>query len=927
MTGLRSAARSLEQVAQTADQFSEYFHEKAVFEAREQAERDISTTPMEKYQEAFLDKKNEYVADANGNPINAEFVSQIPRKDPGLFNNEYNQTWNKIAAQRNANNAVLTAWGQLDAWHSDRLDDLDFGVFEATGQTYLNNTLEKLDPRIRSAVTLKLQPRLQTLYNDLRTKKMARDRKLNKEARETTISGFEDQLETGIINYGIDDPGLQQTFLNLADAIYSGVTVGDYPVEAAIVSLNRAGSRLARGQLIGQINDMLPDGISPEEDLQMAEVTSAIGAGNLKVKTLRFDPETRVISIEEVAISDLIPDAQERRTLSIQVGDIAARQRDITVSHQKLEASAWQNEMAGLQNIATIATRDGDTEAYDRAVLSIAALESSIHGSNNEAKAELMQKALTARAFVYERGDMAQTEQEYLASIAEMEKALKPELLGAIPGYYLDEEDRKAFVSGQSLANRIDRLKGQHKILSDYIKEMSKPAKGQEEFAGYIRTQTGSVDPSKNARNFSDQFLRTYHGIDEINWEEEGFQGAIDKAAPVFKTGIIPPSLGAELTNAIRSGDPERIQNAYKVYEYMDNMREYLTMDNVKKQLGNEVFRTYEYMRSAIELGGTFPTDVAFLERVQKVFNGETRLHWKDLSRESRDAATGYIDEQLDPWFAFDKPRFPNEMRNEIYSIIPETYEEAEGDMETAGRQAAELSYNRVTKKRWGHDDPFMFGEGWVKYPVTKSYPSLSELAVKNFVRKQMTDRGVSEEYIFAPNEAVPEGVGTKLMFHRTGADGQPIHKLVRTNIEISTPDRLVHTDMYDADGHIMEIDLRPLNYEVSTIMQGIANTDRMIEAMNNMYYRNPTAELRADIEALVVIRNKMTRYPDTSIPVGEIDIRWHDESPLGGKPGIRAADRLSSECPPGYRMGPNGCYRVETTGIHRTEMGVRIEE
>ena len=142
MTGLRSAARSLEQVAQTADQFTDFFHEKAAFAAREQAEKDISTTPMEKYQEAFLDKDNEYVADANGNPVNAEFVSQIPRKDQGLFNNEYNQTWNKIAAQRNANDTVLTAWGQLDAWHADRLDDLDFGVFEATGQTYLSSTLD-----------------------------------------------------------------------------------------------------------------------------------------------------------------------------------------------------------------------------------------------------------------------------------------------------------------------------------------------------------------------------------------------------------------------------------------------------------------------------------------------------------------------------------------------------------------------------------------------------------------------------------------------------------------------------------------------------------------------------------------------------------------------------------------------------------------
>lgn len=923
MTGLRSAARSLEQVAQTADQFTDFFHEKAAFAAREQAEKDISTTPMEKYQEAFLDKDNEYVADANGNPVNAEFVSQIPRKDQGLFNNEYNQTWNKIAAQRNANDTVLTAWGQLDAWHADRLDDLDFGVFEATGQTYLSSTLDKLDPRIRSAVALKLQPRLQTLYNDLRTKKFSRDRALNQKAREATINSLSSQLEEGIISHAIDDPGLQQTYLNLADAIYSGVAVGDYPSEAAVNKLNDAGSRLARGQLIGQINDMLPDGISPEEDLKMSEITNAIGIGNLMVKTLQFDPETKAISIEEVAISSLIPDVKERRELSFQIGDLATRQRENTINHQQLEAAAWQSHMHDLQNNAIIATRNGDTEAYNRAVEGIAELENSISDSNNEAKAEWMQKALTTRAAILDRGDLAQSEREYLASIADMENMLSPEQIGAVPGYYLDEEDRKAFVSGQSLTNRIDRLKGQHKVLSDYIKEISKPAEGQEEFIEYIKKQTGTVDPSKNVRNVADVFLRKYYGVDEINWNEEGYRASISMAAPALKAGIIPPSLGAELTNAIRSGDPERIQNAYKIYEYMDNMREYLTMDNVKKQIGNEAFRTYEYMRKAIELSGTFPTDVTFLERVQKVFNGETRLRWSDLDREARDAATTYINEQLDPWFAFDLPNFPNEMRNEIHSIIPETYEESEGDSQSAGRQAAELAYGRITKKRWGHDDPFMFGEGWVKYPAAKNYPNLSDLAIKNFVRGQMIDRGVSGEFVFAPNEVASENIKTKLMFHRMGVDGQPVYKLVRKNAELSALDQRVYTDMIDKDGHIIEIDLRPLSHEVSSIMKSISEIDRAIETQSNIYWRNPTPESRANIEALSVIRNKMAHYPETSVPVGEIDIDWHDESLLGGKPNVR---RSSTECPPGYRMGPKGCYRVEGGGVHRSEMGERIE-
>jgi len=925
-TSLKASARSIQQFAQVADQFSDLFQEKALTKARQQAEQDVVTTPTQKYQEAFLDTENSYVTDANGNPVNAEFISQIPRRDPGLFDNKYNKTWNNIASQRNANNATLTAWGQMDAWHADRLEDLDFGLFEATSQSYLETTLSKLDPRIQASVAMKLQPRQQTLYNDLRTKKIARDRKLNKEARESTISSFMGQLETGILNHGIDDPGLRQIYTNLADTIYSGVTVGDYPVEAAVRALNDAGSRLARGQLIGQINDMLPNGISPEEDLKMAEITSAIGIGDIKVKTLRFDPESKSIAVEEVSISSLIPDAKERRSLAIDLSNIAARQRDLTVSHQKLEAAAWQDSMAEFQNIATIATRDGDTEAYDRAVSGIAALESSIRTSNNEAKADMVQKTLQARAFIYERGDMAQTEREYLASLQEMENALKPELLAAVPGYYLDEEDRKAFVSGQTLSNRIERLKGQHTVLSNYIKELSKPAKGQEEFAGYIRNRTGSLNPTKDARNFADQYLRTYHNVEEIDWQEGGFREAISKAAPVLRTGIIPPSLAADLVSAISSGDAERIQNAYKVYEYMDNHRKFLTKDNVKNQIGNEAFRTYEYMRSAIELAGTFPTDVNFLERVQKVFNGETRLHWKDLDREARDAATGYIDEQLDPWFGFDKPRFPNKMRNELYSIIPETYEEAEGDMPSAGRQAAELAYDRITKTRWGHGDPFMFGEGWTEYPVSKAYPKLSQQAVKNFVRFEIQDR-TDGDYLFAPNEAAPVGTGTKLIFHRMGRDGQPVYKLVRNNVENIVGQDLIGTEVLDRDGHIVEIDLRPLSREVSIIRNGITKTDQALEAMTNMYWRNPTPEVRADIEALVVIRNAMTRHPQTSVPVGPIDIDWHDESPMGGKPGIRAIDRLPSECPPGYRMGPKGCYRVATKGIHRTELGERTTQ
>lgn len=930
MKGLREASSSLQQFAQTADRFSEFFYEKAAFNAREQAEKDIATAPTDKYQEAFADEENDYVPDANGNPVKADFVSQIPRKDPGLFNNEYNITWNKIAAQRNANNAILTTQGQLDSWYADRMEDLDFGAFEVVGKTYIDSTLSKMDPRIRSSVALKIQPMLQTRYNELRSKKIARDRSLNKDARATIISGLEDQLETGITNYGIDDPGLQQTYMNLADAIYSGVTVGDYSAETAASDVVKVGERMIRGQFIGQINDMLPDGVSPEEDLQMAEIVAAIGTGDLTVKTLRYDADSKSIEIKEVPLSTIMPDATERRALQIDISNIAAKHRDITISQQKLESVAWQNKMMELNNMATIATETGNIEVYDRVVSDMATLVSEINDSDNENKVKRMFEALEYRANIYDRGDKAATERQYLESISEMEKAITPDKLGDVPGYYLDEEDRKAFVSGLPLTNRLKRLTAQHNVLSDYITELSKPAKGQDEFAGYLTNGTGSTNPSKDARNFSDQWLKTYLGVDEIDWKGQSFGVSNAYAAPILKTGIIPPSLGAELTTAIRSGDPERIQNAYKIYERMDNMREYLTKDNIKQQLGSETFRTYEYMRSAIDKAGVFPNDVTFLEKVQNVFNGESILHWKDLDQTARDAATAYIDEQLDPWFGLNRPRFPSKMRNEIYSIIPEAYEEAEGDMKTAGRAAAESAYDQVTKERWGHDDPLMFGKGWVEYPVSKAFPHLPAQGVKNFVRKEIADR-IEGDYMFAPNEVAPEGVGTKLMFHGMGADGQAVYKLVRPIVELGGELSINHTEVLDKDGHIVEIDLRPLAHEVSVIMKNIEDTDRMIETLTNMHYRKPSVELRADIAALTVIRNRMTHYPETSLPgitglnspIGEIDITWHDESILGGKPTVR---RSYGECPPGYQMGPNGCFRAEKEGVHRTELGERTE-
>jgi len=404
------------------------------------------------------------------------------------------------------------------------------------------------------------------------------------------------------------------------------------------------------------------------------------------------------------------------------------------------------------------------------------------------------------------------------------------------------------------------------------------------------------------------------------------------------------------INNAV--DDPERLQRAMKIFQGTDNYQNSLTDDNLKRQMGDEAYRTYKYIRNQVDVAGQWPTESRFVDNLQKVFSGENVMSYSDLDPEARKGIRDTIDDELNRSFLSgelfltqgdisyfeDLPQLPPRMLDQLRDVAVTEYQQVGGDAESAGKDAAKIAYERVTSRQWSYDDVAMAGsyKKWVEYPVQKQYDSISLLGIKSIVREKLaSSRADADQFHFlekghgygAP-QAGEIRTEVKLSVSRLDNNNQPIYKLVSRNADLDpdSPNDSIYIDMVDDKGNLIEVDFRDTDLQLKRVRSNIIAVDNEIQRLKNkikIWSFDSTEEAgltKLDLQSLKYIRDAMTFYPENIIGLHEkgidlspIDYKYQESAMFG--PNVRAVGLTETTewekkhgCPPGFVNNGAGC-------------------
>jgi len=951
MSGMRDAARGLMETSKTAQEFQQFFTSYGAEKLKKKAEEDASSMPSQKQRRALLDDKNQYIPDSDGNPVEAEFYTPIEERDVGPFGSAYNESWNKAISQRNLNAARETATRALSNFEAERLQDLDYKRFEAQSEAYIRQTVNDLPGPLRGLVEEDLRTRQNGIFINLQQQNRDRTFRQNDALRQTLITQGTDRLVNKISQFGSTDPGALKEAGKLVDLQNQRLSLNQINQEQFNLEVAAIANKFADGAVINQIQSGFRSGDIEQSLAASQSISGQIIAGDFQVDVAEYDPATKTFVPVRKSIAEVIPDLGERQTLAGQAYEIAYSKYIAIKNTNAAAVTALTNDLTMLENMATQASISGDYDALISARNRARDLQAKAETLDPQVRQSFIQEALKTYQNIQSRVTMTDEEQELLLAAVRAEQILGSEVVAQIADFRLDDmKSREEYIAYGSLENRVAFLKGQTKILQDAYTALTKEQPGQADFFELVRTKTGTTDPAKNTREYAQGFFDRQ--FPDNNWSEQDFTLSIQRATPYFEKGIVLPGLVTELKDAIVGVEqsPERLQRAMKIFQAMDIYKNYLTNDNLKKQMGDEAYRTYKYIRNKIDVAGQFPTDAKFLQDIKTVFSGEKVMSYKDLDRDAQQGIVEGLNAELDRSFLQgqifpsqgdisyfeDLPQLPPRMRDQHQTIALEEYEQIGGDSKSAGKEASQTALERLTQKQWAYDDVTMVDSyrKWVEFPAQKQYPQLSLPSIKALVRdKLVSSRADAEKYHFlekgygagtTPGETKTE---VKLQVSRLDNNNQPIYKLVSRNRDLDPemPDADIYIDMFDDNGNLIEVDFRETNYQLQRVRSNIIAVDREIERLNNkskIRALGDAAEVdqtAQDIGALRYIRNAMTYYPenvlglyDKGIDLQPIDIKFHDTAPLGQNMQIMrvGAERYVEEtgCPPGFVNNGTGC-------------------
>lgn len=858
MTGLHHQAATMKETAKAIEGVGDFFYEKGLKEAAKRGLETAYESPTEREMRSLATKDGLAYADANGRPIDAEFVRTAPRQDAGLFQREEAIQHNSALAVKEKTDTIISAQGTLEQWYIDGTESLDPESFEAKGQAYMTQLIDNAHDDIKASVAAQVQPYFQKRLNAIKIARRERDIQVKNENNKIMREQQETELLHGLTTHDLSDVGIQDQLATLYDTYHDRVG-SDYASSQADRDFESfVANTVVRSTFANQIANLMEDSegfTRDDEGVFTAELAKFLdGSKEFEVP----DPATNFKTTKKIPVGMLIKD---REQIFNRIKGTAAVNRQINVIAKDISnqdtADRLDRAVAEYTFAMTMGDSDGAIAAEDKlmsiydemdnptAERQVANVFQSMQDTwrskqEHDRTASTRRKADAAAESKRKGLELSETVTDEL--IERMQKALGP-VVGDVAGYILDEEDRAKMVSEMGLTERVKNKAQQLTILQAHFKAMQ-PSEHQREIINAI-TSKSIIDWSKT---HSDE-LNKYFGIEMLKDTEGQWsaQRTIEVLDPYVRLGMFPESAVTAMRTAVASGDSNAVNAAYALYHRMKSSNA-MTADRTESILGDELDDALHFMRSSVFDYGLRPDHPSVLDGVRSIMSGEGRQRFSEIARDNPDI-TEMVNERIDD-FMEDAPHTAKQsVRRAFASRFRSNTAMNPEDM-------IDLTLERVAGDKglvWGKSRYTMSGdEEWVQYGLEQQFP--------NFTAHQDADKTINK---FVENNAFQEAgkdiyANTKITPHFYGTDpeGNPQYIFSASVVEGGEVD-ITHLTLKNKDGGTLVF--RPMKFE--KIIKGrdalVSEMTRIQSVLKNRYdhindpHLGVSKEIRGSIDSI----------------------------------------------------------------------------
>jgi len=812
MTGLRDAAKGMQQTAQLADQVGGFFYQRGLKEAGERGMTAAYETPSELENRALTTKDGHMYADANGQPIQADLVKQAPRQDPGLFQREEAVVYNKTLAAKEKTDIILAAQRTFENWYLDSSESLDYKSFSAKGQAYLQNVLDGTHDDIKVDVAASIQPYFQKRLNALQVSKRENDIALQKKETELLIDQQRRNVITSLSTHSIEDPGVQDQIAVLA-AYYNDRIGKDYSPEMAERDIEAfVVHNVVKAAFVNQIKALSEDtdGFTKGDSVEAAKLVRSLIDGTYEVTA--FDAKKGFNTSKKVPISSYI-DGDERSTIAKNVNNLLKINNSLRTATKAISNEMFESELNRLVAAANIHKTNGNVEGLKQVQDEIGQLFSNTEDPANAANAAKSMASVRASVLAETERDRVaearakteskkQSNRAYSAAtenvldkqINAFEKMLGSENVSKITGYTLDDDDIDSILGGMTAAkHRVSYKSRQFNLLVAYA-ETIKPSETEIELSSAIA--------NKQVIEWTKEKAKLYDNIMSGRLKNEPLKNAegqwdagevIDEFGAGFDMGRIPHSVFVAMRTAVATGaeDPQGMMAAYAVYDRIRHA-EPNNPAVLDKFLGGKTVDALEHMRRSTLVYGMRPDSTTVLQNVESILSGEKEvLRWNEMLEMNPDKVSD-INE-----FFIDKlgENAPAAMQSELRSAVAGAYQQYFNIDE-----ALKIGFERVIGgefgKRWGKSNYGSHGsDKWTRYGIEGNFSHIADNSemFEKWMVKEVTDRMFRVEgkdiYKGKFNFGDIKGDGTTLSLRFAGLDKnkKPEYFVIPTTVEEGT--------------------------------------------------------------------------------------------------------------------------------------------
>ena len=887
------------------------------------AQEHRNTSPNERIQQTLIAGVNNN-GEIKEQSFAADIVKQRATKDPGIFGNVALTNIRDVSEFEDALNieANVLNFYEREAEKFVRPENEDYGnvdLLEARIRAFEEVQLKELPSSQYEKVIARLLPNKYKTVNLVRSALDEHKEARRKNAWNQRGTDLFDDIKSNIGLYGFDSEFAQSNLMSYVDHIKTGRKFGYISTEEEeMAAYNKIAALATREAAVNEINTMLSDGLSDEEELETAEALVKLRNGTAVGNTYVWDSELGNFKLIRQPIGLIIPDQQERNGLAQQIASYVESARNIVSVRKNFGIKHWVNKLSELRTQIRDAAMQGNSAKVNQLTEETIAIRNNLQSVDTELGRQMLTTAIQDETNALNYKALIAREQSALATIQKYEDVLKPDFVSSIDPYKMDTMTLDEYRTNGDFQNRVAFVEGQAKLLEEAYNKANELPKGAAEFLNHLRDNTSTTNPSKDTRDYLAGVIPK-----EIFDPKFTADQIVDAHRSQADKGYINTALANHLTSVIQNLDSsEQSQRLFErgvnIFRLLRRSSDVLTNTNVKDQLGADTYRVYNYAQTAFENAQTIVGNADFTSRVLSLFKKENVMTYSDLREQGllNQARKGIQAFRDEPWFGdeesfwrlSDYPMPSFEMLNDAEAVFPEFFEatgRTEADIESATSAAMQNALTYFYEKGiYAHDDPSMDrSKVWAKYPVSKKY-NLGDLHIRSEVRSQLAKQ-LGEEavnYKFREHGVADTRKNVLLQaIPNTDPRYPKYHVIVQGVKDMETGYKQIPKILYsEKTGKAVVIDLKAAAIDKMLLEQSLSAVESEIRfidetdeiqrsGMQKVYDITTGAEPHPLIggedvelkqrnrEALMIIRNAMLRHPENIIATHDVNIQIED--------------------------------------------------